>query len=52
MAYMATINRKFSYVRIYVIKKKLSGNQNVLSKLVESLLQKYVVKKGGEADGK
>ncbi len=52
MAYMATINRKFSYVRIYAIKKKPSGNQNAFSKLVESLLQKYVVKKGGEAEGR
>jgi hypothetical protein len=44
MAYSAIINKKYGYVRIYAVKKSLKGNTNAVSKYVESLLQKYVLK--------
>lgn len=44
MAYQVRINKKFSYVRVYTVKKSLKGQSNALSRYVESFLQKHFSK--------
>ena len=44
MAYSATINREFKYIKVYKIKKSVKGNGNAFSRLVYSLMQRYVMK--------
>ena len=45
MIYTVQINKPSNNVRIYVIKRSVKGNTNRLSKAVDSLLRKYVLKK-------
>ncbi len=45
MKYEVVINKKFSYVKSYRILKSTKGNTNALSKAVQKLIDKYVLKK-------
>ena len=46
--YMVNINRTISNVKVYVIKKHMKGDTNKISKIVESLIQKYILKEKAE----
>ena len=45
MEYKFVVNRQYKYMRIYNIVKKVSGNPNIVSKIIQSLVDKYIVKK-------
>ncbi|MCL5008576.1 MAG: hypothetical protein M1156_01645 [Candidatus Marsarchaeota archaeon] len=45
MKYEVAINKKFSYVRSYKILKTAKGNSNVVSRYVQKLLDKYLLKR-------
>ena len=47
--YLVSINERIRNVRVYVVKKRISGNANAISRFVESLIQKYVLKEKREA---
>lgn len=50
MRYYALINRKFKYVKVYTVKKKVHGNTNAVAKFVSSFLNRRFgknVQKGG-----
>ena len=44
MIYYVQISRPFNNVRVYVVKKSTKGTTNALSKAVDSLIKKYVLK--------
>lgn len=50
MPYEITINKKFNNVRLYNIKKSVKGGQNEISKIVSSLVDKYILKKKAEGE--
>ncbi len=52
MAYEVVINKKFNYVRLYNIKKSIKGEQNKVSKLATSLIDKYVLGKKPQGEEK
>ncbi|MCL5675435.1 MAG: hypothetical protein M1611_02375 [Candidatus Marsarchaeota archaeon] len=45
MEYKFVVNKQYKYMRIYNIVKKVSGNPNIISKAIQSLVDKYIVKK-------
>jgi hypothetical protein len=46
--YLVNINRNISNVKVYTIKKSVKGETNKFSKVVESLIQKYILKEKPE----
>jgi hypothetical protein len=47
--YNVTIKKSLRNIRVYTIKKSVKGNTNKISQIVESLIQKYLLKeKPGE----
>ncbi len=47
--YSVNINKTVSYVKVYAIKKSIKGDTNKISRIVEDLIQKYLLKeKPGE----
>ncbi|MDE1873664.1 MAG: hypothetical protein KGI04_00905 [Candidatus Micrarchaeota archaeon] len=48
MKYLVTINRKYQYVRVYNVLKKMNESTNPLSKAAERLIGRFVLKKKGE----
>lgn len=52
MAYDVTINKKYNYVKLYNIKKSVKGDQNKISKIVSSLVDKYVLNKKPKDEGR
>ncbi|MHB1830044.1 MAG: hypothetical protein ACYCO0_01495 [Candidatus Micrarchaeaceae archaeon] len=45
MIYSVHINRPSNNVRIYSIKKSVSGNTNAFSRKVDSMIKRYLLKK-------
>jgi hypothetical protein len=43
--YEVQIIKKFNNIKLYRIKKSVKGEQNQISKIVSSLVDKYVLKK-------
>ncbi len=46
--YLVNINRAISNVKVYVIKRHIKGDTNKISKMVDSLIQKYLLKEKNE----
>ncbi|MGC8675953.1 MAG: hypothetical protein ACP5T3_00340 [Candidatus Micrarchaeia archaeon] len=46
MIYAVTINKKYSYIKVYRIVKRIGGSENKLSKAFENLVNRLVAKKG------
>lgn len=47
--YLVNISKNVSNVRVYAIKKSIKGETNKISKIVDELIQKYLLKeKAGE----
>lgn len=44
MKYTFAINRRFSYVKTYRVAKRPNEQTNAISKLVQQLINKYVLK--------
>ncbi len=42
--YFVNVKENVSNVKVYIIKKRLKGDTNKFSKLVESLIHKYMLK--------
>ncbi len=51
MAYEVIINKKYNHVKLYNIKKSVKGEQNEISKIVTSLVNKYLLKKPSTGEG-
>ena len=51
MPYEVTINKKFTYVKLYKIVKSVKGEQNKISKMLTNLTAKYLLKKKPSGDG-
>lgn len=51
MAYEVIINKKYNHVKLYNIKKSVKGEQNEISRIVTSLVNKYILKKPGTGEG-
>jgi hypothetical protein len=45
MAYSVNIMKKYQHVRVYSIKKSVKGNQNEISRIIESLINRYLQKR-------
>jgi len=43
--YSATVNRKFRYVRVYNVLKKVNQNTNAVSQFMEKFVDKYILKR-------
>ncbi len=52
MAYEVVINKKYSYLKLYTIKKSIKGEQDKLSKMLTSLVEKYILKKNTKGENK
>jgi len=48
MKYYVTLNKKYQYVRVYNILKKINDSSNRLSRAVASLVDRYLLKKKKE----
>jgi hypothetical protein len=48
--YSVNINKTISNVKVCVIKKSVRGDTNRLSKIVEALIQKYILKEKAEGN--
>jgi len=46
MKYNVAINKRYQYIKVYTVLKKMQGNTNALSKLVSEMVEKYLIKKG------
>ncbi len=46
--YQVNINKKVSNVKVYTIKRSVKGDTNQISRIVESLIQKYLLKEKAE----
>ena len=42
------IKKRFKYLRIYKILKRLNDNSNIVSRVMQSLVDKYILKKTEE----
>ena len=42
--YFVNINRKITNVKVYTIKRSIKGETNKISRIVQSLIQKYLLK--------
>jgi hypothetical protein len=50
MKYYVTVNKRVQHIRSYNIIKKVSGNQNALSKAMQKLVDRYLLKKKGSEE--
>lgn len=48
MRYSVTANRKYKYVKVYRVTKRVTGGTNKLSELTEKLLERLMKGKKGE----
>jgi hypothetical protein len=48
MQYYITINKKYRYVKVYKMIKKINENTNKISKSVSSFIDRLVLKKESE----
>lgn len=48
MIYAVTVNRKYQYVKVFKILKKMNESTNPLSKAAEKLIGRFILKKKGE----
>ncbi len=48
MKYYVTSNKKYRYVKVYNILKKMNENSNALSRYVSDLVYKFIVQKKKE----
>ena len=46
MKYYVTSNKKYRYVRVYNILRKINENSNALSRFVSDLVDKFIVQRG------
>lgn len=44
MEYKIAVNKKFKYVKIYNIKKKVNENTNAVSQFMQRFVDKYILK--------
>jgi hypothetical protein len=44
MEYKVTLNKKFKYVKIYNVKKKVNENTNAVSQFMQRFVDKYILK--------
>ena len=44
MKYSPAVSRKFSYVRTYRVVRKVNDQSNAISRFVQGLIDKYVLK--------
>ncbi len=52
MAYDVIVNKKFNNVRLYMVKKSVKGKgQNKMSKMLSTLVAKYVLKRNVAGEG-
>ncbi len=47
MKYEVTVNKRFSYIKSYRVLKSMKKDTNRVSQLMQSLIDKYVLKKQG-----
>lgn len=47
MKYYVSLNRKYQYVKVYKIVKKVNEKNNLLSEKFSSLVDRLFLKKGG-----
>ena len=52
MAYEITVNKKFTYVKLYNILKSVKGGQNQISRKFSSLVDKYLFKNKAKLEGR
>ncbi|MCL5100553.1 MAG: hypothetical protein M1122_01175 [Candidatus Marsarchaeota archaeon] len=45
MEYEVIVNKKFRYVKVYTILKKIGGNVNPLAKSVQKFMDRYIARK-------
>lgn len=43
--YSATVNKKFRYVKVYKIVKRVNQNTNAVSQFMEKFVDKYILKR-------
>jgi hypothetical protein len=48
MEYNIQIKKRFKYLRIYKISKRINDNTNIVSRAMQSLVDKYILKKTEE----
>lgn len=46
LEYKVEVKRKFRHMRIYRISKKMNDNTNAVSRMMQALVDKYILKKG------
>lgn len=39
-----SVNKKFKYIKVYKILKKVSGNQNIVEKAVQTFVDRYILR--------
>ncbi|MDE1854800.1 MAG: hypothetical protein KGH57_00560 [Candidatus Micrarchaeota archaeon] len=47
MKYFVAVNRKYQYVKVYNVIKKINENTNALSKATSRFIDKFLLKKKG-----
>ncbi len=47
MLYYVTVNKKFRYIRVYTIVKRVGEHENKLSKAFAALIDKLITKQTG-----
>ncbi len=51
MKYAVAVNRKYQYVKVYNIVKKMNESNNPLSRAASNLVERFLLKKkGGEPE--
>lgn len=45
MKYLATVNKRFRYVKVYNITKRVNQNSNAVSDLMQKFVDKYILKR-------
>ena len=51
MKYAATVNKKYRYVKVYKIVKKINESTDPLSRFTASLVERFLLKKKEEKGG-
>lgn len=45
LKYLATVNKRFRYVKVYNIVKRVNQNTNAISELMEKFVDRYILKR-------
>jgi len=45
LKYLATVNKKFRYVKVYNVVKRVNQSSNAASDFMEKFVDKYILKK-------